>query len=144
MEHLRAHLLALLDYEEWANQLWRQVVPDMNDPARGFAIMRHILSCYSGWAPSVSNWVEPSELNPSNEELWSQLYEKWRDVIQSEDLDRVVEFGPGRRARVGELVHHVLNHGTYHRGHLRGLAEAQGFVDFPETDSVRWFIKQHA
>lgn len=40
---------------------------------------------------------------------------------------------------LSEVAHHVFNHGTYHRGHLRGLADAAGFEDFPETDLIRFY-----
>ncbi len=36
---------------------------------------------------------------------------------------------------VSEITEHVINHGTYHRGHLRGLAEAEG-ISFPDTDLI--------
>ena len=36
------------------------------------------------------------------------------------------------------MAHHVLNHGTYHRGHLRGLAYAEGWDDFHDTDYSAW------
>ncbi|MFX6823282.1 DinB family protein [Acinetobacter baumannii] len=39
---------------------------------------------------------------------------------------------------VESIVLHVANHGTYHRGELRGLCRAAGWEDFPETDFFLW------
>ena len=36
-----------------------------------------------------------------------------------------------------EVLRHVVNHGTYHRGQVAALLKVHG-VDFPETDYISW------
>jgi uncharacterized damage-inducible protein DinB len=36
-----------------------------------------------------------------------------------------------------EVLRHVVNHGTYHRGQVAALLKLHG-VDFPETDYISW------
>lgn len=71
-----------------------------------------------------------------------RLNELWRRIISEADLDSVLEMTGDRKISALDLIQHVMNHGTYHRGHLRGLAEAEGLTDFPETDIVRFAVVQ--
>jgi uncharacterized damage-inducible protein DinB len=41
-----------------------------------------------------------------------------------------------------EVVRHVINHGTYHRGQLRMLAELDG-IAWPETDMIFFFRERN-
>jgi uncharacterized damage-inducible protein DinB len=45
---------------------------------------------------------------------------------------------------IGEIAHHVINHGTYHRGHLRGLCDAAEFTEFPDTDLIKFYRAKSA
>ena len=42
-----------------------------------------------------------------------------------------------------EVLRHVVNHGTYHRGQVAALLKLHG-VDFPETDYISWKNKRNA
>jgi uncharacterized damage-inducible protein DinB len=42
-----------------------------------------------------------------------------------------------------EILRHVVNHGTYHRGQVATLLKLHG-VDFPETDYISWKNKRNA
>lgn len=135
---LREALLRRWEYEVWANELWAQALPNFQNEDRACRVFRHIYSCYSGWAPLVANWqVDEVEL----ERDVPLLHKLWRGVIQTADLHAMLELGGGRRISALDLIQHVMNHGTYHRGHLRGLAEAEGLTDFPETDLVRYAVQ---
>ena len=47
------------------------------------------------------------------------------------------------RATVGEVLHHVVNHGTYHRGQVAFLLKLHG-IDFPDTDFIIWINRAPA
>ena len=40
------------------------------------------------------------------------------------------------RQTAGEMIHHCLNHSTYHRGQLLMMARQLGFKDLPSTDMI--------
>ncbi len=40
-----------------------------------------------------------------------------------------------------EVLRHVVNHGTYHRGQVAALLKLHG-IDFPETDYISWKNRQ--
>ena len=76
---------------------------------------------------SARNTAEP----PPVEELWSaqrkldQWYVGWGDSISPAELDEKVSFtfiggGPGVMTR-GEIILHLVNHTTYHRGFAADL-----------------------
>ena len=41
------------------------------------------------------------------------------------------------RVSPAEVLRHVVNHGTYHRGQVAALLKLHG-VDYPETDYISW------
>lgn len=141
-------LAQLCDYELWANEEWMAVMPKFKDRERADRVMRHIVGCYSGWIGLVDDWEDKPDENLDVAVDMKELLRRWQGVVQSRDLDEVIEFTGGkgnkRRLSVRELVHHVINHGTYHRGHLRGLAEAEGLKEFPDTDSIYFFIPRRS
>ena len=71
---------------------------------------------------------------------------KW--LIPCEELERLLgrgpkvkPGGPEESLTLMELTWHVLNHGTYHRGHLMGLAEREGW-DPPGTDFLDFVLER--
>lgn len=67
----------------------------------------------------------------------------WRLFLDDADLDQEVAYvnmaGQHYVNTVEQIALHVINHGTYHRGHLRGLAESEGLDDFNDTDLILYF-----
>ena len=45
--------------------------------------------------------------------------------------------GDALRASPAEVLRHVVNHGTYHRGQVAALLKLHG-ADYPETDYISW------
>jgi uncharacterized damage-inducible protein DinB len=62
-------------------------------------------------------------------------------MLLGADLQRVVSYislqGVAYNNSVSEIVRQVINHGTYHRGQLRGIAGERG-IEFPETDFIAY------
>lgn len=112
----------------------------MPDEPRFREVFDHIV-----WAQEI--WlgrIQPEFGEPTGDR--ERAADGWTQLLQDADLDRIVDFRyrngqPGRRT-VAEIALHVINHGTYHRGHLRGLAEARGIDDFPETDLHRFHMER--
>lgn len=137
-----------LDYEAWADEQWMNTLVRFEDRERATNIMRHIAGCYWGWLPVVVEWQDKADEEIDLEVDLSAGLRRWRQVLRERDLSELVSFTVGkgfkREIKIGELLHHVLNHGTYHRGQLRGLAEAEGMVDFPETDVSTFYVLRRA
>lgn len=138
-------LLDLFAYDYWANLQWLQHLANFRDVKRANTILKHIIGCQM-WITAATDDIadKPDEEIRIPEDM-DMLYRAWVKLISERDpLEEVRVFdlsGSECTIKLYELAHHVLNHGTYHRGHLRGLAQAEGLSDFPETDSMIWFTE---
>lgn len=138
---LRTRLIEGVRYDLWANRAWLDVFPRLANPEDGRQILRHILNAQIVWhariageTPTIANAVDDAALEASAH--------AWLALLEARDLEATIAYrttlGVPYEQPLHEIAFHVVNHGTYHRGHLRGLADAQGMSDFPETDFVGW------
>jgi uncharacterized damage-inducible protein DinB len=130
------------DFDAWANSLWLECLDrkGMGDPDR--SILAHNLSASETWirrcngeAPTA---MVPVPLHKSEIE---RMNREWRDILAPGE-DRVIRFrrlnGDEHELPLSQIAEHAANHGTYHRGELRGLCRSRGDEDFPETDFLRF------
>lgn len=72
----------------------------------------------------------------------SKQWEEW--VINATELsiDHVFQYQNTKREvfkmPVYQMVHHVFNHGTYHRGQLVNMLRQLGIEKIPQTDFAIW------
>jgi uncharacterized damage-inducible protein DinB len=68
-----------------------------------------------------------------------QAWETWADAATDPDLDRVIQYksiaGNIGENTAGEIVTHVVNHATLHRGQVVGMIRQLG-VQPPATDFI--------
>lgn len=74
------------------------------------------------------------------ENLYSGLNEQYETFLNGQqDLDKVITIEHPRYGKldtpVAELVKHVVNHGTYHRGNITAMLRQQGHAGVP-TDYI--------
>lgn len=135
-------LIELFDYDRWASRLWVETLPTLPFGDRAEKILRHNLGAQRSWLARV---IGEDSLPPEAADLgqaFDETAQAWKELIASANLDAYVTYqnfaGETYTSLLSEIARHVINHGTYHRGHLRGLAEAAGFEGFPETDFIRY------
>jgi uncharacterized damage-inducible protein DinB len=142
---MREILLDLFAYDYWANREWLQKAENFKNTKRATQILQHIIGCQLGWITVITDMVDRPDSEIQIPEDMAPVYQAWVKLISERDPMETVSFsgasGAERHIKLYEMAHHVLNHGTYHRGQLRGLAEAEGLIDFPETDSMIWFTR---
>ena len=80
---------------------------------------------------------------------WDDLWQEQRaflDGLAEEDGARRVTYrtfaGDAYEHRLGDLVRHVINHSTYHRGQLVTMLRQLG-KEPPSTDYVRYLREAH-
>jgi uncharacterized damage-inducible protein DinB len=131
----------LFDYDLWANLRWLSYLEESGQPDPALSILRHVLTAQEAWisrcradSPGSVPGLELSE------ESIRRLNGEWKALLAEVPEDREVSFerttGEPFVSTVGQIARHVLNHGTYHRGELRGLCRARGDDAFPETDLI--------
>lgn len=136
----RSHFLALWKYERWANRQWLEALPGFKNREEADRVFRHIIGCYADWAMDLDASLKFTEEDIVIPDSMEPLYGFWEAVSARWPLDHNTETTDSGHLTIGEIVQHVLNHSTYHRGQLRGLAQAEGWDGFPETDFARWAL----
>ncbi|HRI42829.1 MAG TPA: hypothetical protein PLL78_02280 [Fimbriimonadaceae bacterium] len=142
---MRDLLIEGFRYDAWANRAWLAALPTFDDRDRAEAIFRHILVAQRIWLVRTLSEEETPPFSDDLGEAVSRLSEAWIALIETCDPGAFVSYttmvGESHFNTVDQIARHVVNHGTYHRGQLRGLKQAEGADDFPETDLIR-FLRQ--
>ena len=140
---LRDHLIHLVAYEKWANEQWLDFFEaSTNHPgggqlaARGDEWLEHIVGCYRHWLNLLSETQDES-VGDLRKDLADQT-ERFSAFIASCDFDKPLrrtweEYGTYEWTTL-QIIYHAISHGSYHRGHIRAIAEELGFDDWPDTD----------
>ncbi len=132
------------EYDAWANIKWLKCLAEKDNADTEQAILGHILSAQKMWALRTMG-ESPSQMPVCSltEDAIIDLCSEWQDLLFSMRHDPVIEYrrlnGDTMKMAVSQVIRHVINHGTYHRGEIRGLLLAKGDEQFPETD-LMWFM----
>lgn len=154
-------LRRLFSYTEWANARMFNVVGELSPeqftrrvessfPSVG-ATLAHIAGSEWVWMRrfrGVSPTAPPDwTLEPSPKLLREKLTEvehersAYLDSLNAELLGEMIDYrnlsGDPKRQRLGDLLLHVVNHSTYHRGQLTTMLRQVGAVP-PGTDLLQF------
>jgi len=143
---VRELLMESFDYDLWATQQWLEALPRFPDPQRPYSIANHILRAQQIWLERCWSDTEVGKIDAEPNAAAVQLHALWKDFLSTCDPTAYVAYtsktGEAHFPTVEHVALHVVNHGSYHRGQLREIAEQQG-IEYPETDRIRW-QRQHA
>ena len=137
-----------IDQSLWANRVWTEFVFSKPDPEkRPLELLGHLMAGERVWFARVEGTPEPTDNFPilDREELLRGFDENavtYRRLVDTR-ADDVVHFrritGEEYRARVFDVVHHLLTHGYHHRGQLATHYARKG-EKYPNTDHINWLI----
>ena len=137
----REDLSEMFDYDRWANSRWL-------DPAKALGaedVLLHIVQAQVIWLCRIEGTQIWKVTLPELPLHMERIGRGWRRFLLGADFGQVVQYqnfqGEHCENTISEIVRHVINHGTYHRGHLRGMAEERG-LEFPETDFIAYVREQ--
>lgn len=159
-------LQELVAYHYWANDQILQAVAALSveeysrDLRSSFpsiqATLAHMMSAEAIW---LGRWlgeplprVEVAEIpTPAAARArWATLEERLRAFaarLSQADLDRVQRMqtsaGVPYEHSLGQMLHQVLNHGTYHRGQVVTMLRQVG-AEAPATDLIRFYRERAA
>jgi uncharacterized damage-inducible protein DinB len=138
----REELSSMFDYDRWANLQWMPLAGLMSQQP----VLLHIVSAQVRWLSRIEDTPEWQPSMPDFALHLDRSIRSWKRFILGADLSKVIYYttsdGMNYNNSVSEIVRHVVNHGTYHRGQLRGIASERGF-EFPETDYIT-FLRDNA
>lgn len=149
----------LLEYDAWATQQLIQAAAtlgsaawthDLNGPRTSLRqqlvhlvitvdTYRALLQDQDLPAERPEEFTEPTALAGFHEAVRERVkallnglpQESFNTVARWQKQDATLHVSPA------EVLRHVVNHGTYHRGQVAALLKLHG-VDFPETDYISW------
>jgi uncharacterized damage-inducible protein DinB len=112
----------------------------------------HMWDAESGWWQRMKlqeHVIFPGEnFNGTMKELATSLlqqskqWEEWVSTASDLVLDHVFQYkdrkGVQYKMPIYQMVHHVFNHGTYHRGQLINMLRQLGADKLPSTDFSLW------
>lgn len=152
----------LYAYDAWASRLMFEAASALHpeELAREvggsfpsvIATLAHILHANWIWlsrwnGASPTGWPEAWTVSnmPSLNAHWRRIEnerEVWLRQLTEADLDRVVEYrntkGVAHRSTLSEMLRHVVNHATYHRGQVTNQLRALGAQPVA-TDLIVWY-----
>lgn len=140
------HYTRTFEYNLWANKKYSEVLrtnPFKNDKI--LKLISHIANAQSIWLSRLNG--EETEIGVWDEYEAKEALERlenssqdWLDHLYSaEGIDETVEYtnskGESYESRVPDIITHVVNHGTYHRGQVAQLLREED-IDPPATDFI--------
>ena len=69
-------------------------------------------------------------------------WKQWAEQCTEEELKREFDYknikGQPFRSAIWQVVQHLFNHGTYHRGQLVTMMRELGATEIPQTDFIQY------
>ena len=117
---------------EYGNNLNRQLIKIYIDNPektleKAIQLFNHILNAHEIWNSRIlqkTNAVTPWDIRPqaSYTEIEENNFETSKHIIDTFDLNTVIHYqnfkGDPFSNTVGDILFHVINHSTYHRGQI--------------------------
>jgi uncharacterized damage-inducible protein DinB len=146
-----------LRYSAWASRRVLDAVNALPEEQRGrdmgsshgglLGTLNHILLGDRIWiARILGTTIEPS--GEPIEVEWPAVQKRWDDWARSvtdDDLARRIDFkdfrGGARQSAASEIVMHVVNHATLHRGQVMSMLRQLGIAP-PQTDLITFYREE--
>ncbi len=153
-------ILQFAAYTSWANQKMTESIlllnPALHDqPVASsfpslYLTLAHVLHAGTIWwqrfNPDEIEMRSASSSKLSMNELADEIrnldkkWEEWISEASEEDLRRLLHFTTARgesfHQPIYELLMHLFNHATYHRGQLVTIMRSLGLENIPKTDFI--------
>ena len=144
-------------YNNWASRLLMDAVRALPPGELGrptgishhsiLGTMTHLHFADWIWYTRVASAIEkPAETLEALERDWPDLQQRWEafcDGLSDADLARPIAYrsirGYDAVANVEQVVLHLVNHGTLHRGQVMGMIRQLGIVP-PGTDLLHYYM----
>ena len=155
-------LLQYAMFNLWANQRMSDAILAIDENLQQqvlkssfpnlYATVLHLWDVESIWYQRIhkhENMVVPSKsFNPTMKEAmngWLGQSVQWINYLNSirdEDLHEMISYksmaGDPFTQPLFQLIHHLFNHQTYHRGQLVTMMRELGVSSIPSTDFITW------
>ncbi len=146
-------LVQLIQYDKWANDRVVEFLTRSNGgTARALQVLDHILFAQEVWLCRIKGrrYEKPSSelLLADYANAFQKTYDEYFEFLswlQEDELDSIVEYSDSKgnpwSSSLRDIIMHVCNHGTYHRGQIAMLTRDAGGEPV-STDYI--FMKREA
>jgi uncharacterized damage-inducible protein DinB len=137
-----------LDYMKWADEIALKAVAE-SEPQR-IATLQHIFLAERVWLMRVSGDLQvrlgdleaPVDIGALKDQ-WAEMHRAWLDFAASvNDWETILTFrastGQVFSSSLWQIVLHVVNHGSYHRGQVSAMLRAAGHAP-SATDLIAYY-----
>ncbi|MDR5590905.1 DinB family protein [Christiangramia sp. SM2212] len=151
---MKDYFKELLEYSHYYNL---EIIKKINDgdlhfmiPDRAIQLLSHTLNAQKIWNNRIEGKEDQVQVwkNLEIDELESIENGNFREsltILKNEDLDRIVQFrnskGESYQNSVKDIIFHVINHSTYHRGQIATEFRKQG-IDPIVSDFVYYKLNK--
>jgi uncharacterized damage-inducible protein DinB len=129
---MKDHFLRLFAFNSWANDQVLEALSNQSVSDEIRSKMSHILWAEWAWLCRIKGIpIDKSSVKNhlTNEELAEKALENgraWRKILESNpDFETIFEYklmnGTESRSCLADIITHVVNHGSYHRGQIATL-----------------------
>jgi uncharacterized damage-inducible protein DinB len=152
-------LLDLLEYTRWASDKVLQTVAGIRlenytkDLGSSFPSIRdtlvHTYGADRTWLGRIGG-QSPERLNPAEyptvatlREVWLETLSSWPSVVQGlGSVEQIISYkaydGTPYSNKLSDIIRHVVNHGTYHRGQVTTMLRQLGEKGI-STDMIAYY-----
>lgn len=143
---MKEHYTKLFEYNLWANNAFSEVLrANQFQNSKILKLISHMANAQSIWLSRIKK--ETSSIGVWDEhtlkealELLANSSQDWLDFIYSGDMDQeTISYknskGNEFESRLGDILTHVVNHGTHHRGQIAHMLREED-IDPPASDFI--------
>ena len=150
-----------LDYSAWASQRLMDAATKLSpeELTRDFntadkTVLDTLVHVYAAdriWLARVSGQQRATFIDPEDRDLnrlqteWPALHERWKlwmSEFKDDDVSRIIDYkdtkGRPYSQPVWQIVLHLVNHGTHHRGQVSGFLRAMDRTP-PPLDLIAYY-----
>ncbi|MBX7041398.1 MAG: damage-inducible protein DinB [Ignavibacteria bacterium] len=145
---MKEHFAGLLKYDHWANNVIMDAF-DEDAPAKAVTLMSHIFNACDIWAdrlsgiiPQIHPWAH-TELTMFRDrlELTTGKLDLYISTVDNKMLFAGIKYlntkGEEFKSTPAEILTHLFNHSTYHRGQIAMLLKEK-YGTAPVTDYIHY------
>ena len=137
-------LLELFQYYDEANRLYFEHLQPIPPDSRMQELMDHVINAHAIWLDRMEGqevlfkpWTRHSQEERNTSHI--QLMERTSSFISSKDLTHTFRYqntkGKTFENAFSQVLFHIVNHGTHHRGQINLLLKAEN-LSLPVNDYI--------
>lgn len=162
---IKDYIKQICDYSYWANQRYFAVAEALTDEqlhrTQGHSwgdvhsVLVHMMSSETVWLKRWHGDSPKSHLDPAKyptlaslQLAWAGVEKEMRDFIESQTVENLLTIiaytnfsGDTFRVPLWQMVAHVANHETHHRGELAAMFALMN-VPHPEEEVIQYFLQR--